>query len=173
MVVLMDPCEDSDNVLRSNRSREKTYMFDVVFDYTATQVSSSAALPHKIICCICIGHTWSLSFMVTENVRCSWDYLCVCVCVKGDLRFWKIQHDHSSRPPCYLLFLYFRRMFMWQQQKILLMVWLLVIMPQSLHMDPRVMLMWRFLFSVWIKIHMLFILIILNENSFKTNTFWT
>lgn len=49
MVVLMDPCEDSDNVLRANRSREKTYMFDVAFDYTATQVCSSAALPHKII----------------------------------------------------------------------------------------------------------------------------
>ncbi len=49
MVVLMDPCEDSDNVLRANRSREKTYMFDVALDYTATQVCSSAALPHKRI----------------------------------------------------------------------------------------------------------------------------
>ncbi|XP_028824841.1 kinesin-like protein KIF19 isoform X2 [Denticeps clupeoides] len=37
MVVLMDPMEDPDDVLRANRSREKTYMFDVAFDCTATQ----------------------------------------------------------------------------------------------------------------------------------------
>ncbi|NP_001079193.1 kinesin-like protein KIF19 [Xenopus laevis] len=37
MVVLMDPMEDSDDILRANRSREKSYMFDVAFDYTATQ----------------------------------------------------------------------------------------------------------------------------------------
>lgn len=34
----MDPCEDPDDVLRAKRSREKTYMFDVAFDHTATQV---------------------------------------------------------------------------------------------------------------------------------------
>lgn len=39
MVVLMDPMEDPDDILRANRSREKTYMFDVAFDYTATQAS--------------------------------------------------------------------------------------------------------------------------------------
>ena len=39
MVVLMDPMEDPDDILRANRSREKTYMFEVAFDYTATQVS--------------------------------------------------------------------------------------------------------------------------------------
>lgn len=38
MVVLMDPLEDPDDILRAHRSREKTYMFDVAFDYTATQV---------------------------------------------------------------------------------------------------------------------------------------
>ncbi|XP_065118911.2 kinesin-like protein KIF19 [Paramisgurnus dabryanus] len=37
MVVLMDPMEDHDDILRAHRSREKTYMFDVAFDYTATQ----------------------------------------------------------------------------------------------------------------------------------------
>ncbi|KAM4692054.1 kinesin-like protein KIF19 [Rhinophrynus dorsalis] len=37
MVVLMDPMEDPDDILRANRSREKSYMFDVAFDYTATQ----------------------------------------------------------------------------------------------------------------------------------------
>lgn len=35
----MDPMEDPDDILRANRSREKTYMFDVAFDYTATQAS--------------------------------------------------------------------------------------------------------------------------------------
>ncbi|XP_015211350.2 kinesin-like protein KIF19 isoform X1 [Lepisosteus oculatus] len=37
MVVLMDPMEDPDDILRANRSREKTYLFDVAFDYSATQ----------------------------------------------------------------------------------------------------------------------------------------
>ncbi|XP_076008139.1 kinesin-like protein KIF19 isoform X2 [Genypterus blacodes] len=37
MVVLMDPMEDPDDILRANRSREKTYMFDVAFDYLASQ----------------------------------------------------------------------------------------------------------------------------------------
>ncbi|XP_009986925.1 PREDICTED: kinesin-like protein KIF19 [Tauraco erythrolophus] len=36
-MVLMDPSEDPDDVLRANRSREKTFVFDVVFDYRATQ----------------------------------------------------------------------------------------------------------------------------------------
>ncbi|KAL0983886.1 hypothetical protein UPYG_G00134350 [Umbra pygmaea] len=37
VVVLMDPSENPDDILRANRSREKTYMFDVAFDYSATQ----------------------------------------------------------------------------------------------------------------------------------------
>ncbi|KAM3592570.1 uncharacterized protein V6R79_021447 [Siganus canaliculatus] len=37
VVVLMDPMEDPDDILRANRSREKTYMFDVAFDYSASQ----------------------------------------------------------------------------------------------------------------------------------------
>ncbi|XP_041075643.1 kinesin-like protein KIF19 isoform X2 [Polyodon spathula] len=37
MVVLMDPMEDPDDILRANRSREKSFLFDVAFDYTATQ----------------------------------------------------------------------------------------------------------------------------------------
>ncbi|XP_060951492.1 kinesin-like protein KIF19 [Limanda limanda] len=37
MVVLLDPMEDPDDILRANRSREKTYVFDVGFDYTANQ----------------------------------------------------------------------------------------------------------------------------------------
>ncbi|NXP18606.1 KIF19 protein, partial [Scytalopus superciliaris] len=36
-VVLMDPSEDPDDILRANRSREKTFVFDMVFDNTATQ----------------------------------------------------------------------------------------------------------------------------------------
>ncbi|KAJ8332414.1 hypothetical protein SKAU_G00425870 [Synaphobranchus kaupii] len=37
MVVLLDPVEDSDDILRAHRSREKTYMFDVAFDCSASQ----------------------------------------------------------------------------------------------------------------------------------------
>ncbi|XDV14684.1 hypothetical protein PO909_014897 [Leuciscus waleckii] len=49
MVVLMDPCEDADNVLRANRSREKTYMFDVAFDHTATQEDVYVATTKNLI----------------------------------------------------------------------------------------------------------------------------
>ena len=38
MVVLIDPSDDPDDVLRINRSREKQYVFDVTFDGNTTQV---------------------------------------------------------------------------------------------------------------------------------------
>uniref|UniRef100_A0A8C4W1A9 Kinesin-like protein n=1 Tax=Gopherus evgoodei TaxID=1825980 RepID=A0A8C4W1A9_9SAUR len=37
VVVLMDPMEDPEDILRANRSREKSYVFDMAFDFTATQ----------------------------------------------------------------------------------------------------------------------------------------
>lgn len=43
MVVLMDPMEDPDDILRAHRSREKSYLFDVAFDFTATQVRGNMA----------------------------------------------------------------------------------------------------------------------------------
>ncbi|XP_052629369.1 kinesin-like protein KIF19 [Harpia harpyja] len=36
-VVLADPSEEPDDILRANRSREKTFVFDMVFDHRATQ----------------------------------------------------------------------------------------------------------------------------------------
>ncbi|XP_067259891.1 kinesin-like protein KIF19 [Chanodichthys erythropterus] len=56
MVVLMDPCEDADNVLRANRSREKTYMFDVAFDYTATQEDVYVATTKNLIDGVIAGY---------------------------------------------------------------------------------------------------------------------
>ncbi|XP_054989328.1 kinesin-like protein KIF19 isoform X2 [Sorex araneus] len=38
MVLLMDPMEDPDDILRAHRSREKSYLFDMAFDFTATQM---------------------------------------------------------------------------------------------------------------------------------------
>ena len=39
VVVLMDPADDDpDDVLRTNRSREKHYVFDYAFDDAASQV---------------------------------------------------------------------------------------------------------------------------------------
>ncbi|KAH9504088.1 Kinesin-like protein kif19 [Bulinus truncatus] len=37
MVVLLDPADDSDDILRANRSREKQFVFDCIFDGTCTQ----------------------------------------------------------------------------------------------------------------------------------------
>lgn len=46
MVVLMDPMEDPDDILRAHRSREKSYLFDVAFDFTATQVRGAWVWEH-------------------------------------------------------------------------------------------------------------------------------
>ncbi|NXE89252.1 KIF19 protein, partial [Menura novaehollandiae] len=52
-VVLTDPREDPDDILRANRSREKTFVFDMVFDHTATQeevyVSTTKSLIEGVI----------------------------------------------------------------------------------------------------------------------------
>jgi len=39
LVVLKDPNEDQDDILRANRSREKQYIFDCAFGPNASQVS--------------------------------------------------------------------------------------------------------------------------------------
>uniref|UniRef100_A0A8C6DQ80 Kinesin-like protein n=1 Tax=Moschus moschiferus TaxID=68415 RepID=A0A8C6DQ80_MOSMO len=41
MLVLMDPMEDPDDILLAHRSREKSYLLDVAFDFTASQVRGS------------------------------------------------------------------------------------------------------------------------------------
>jgi len=41
MVVLMDPMEDPEDILRANRSREKQFVFDTCFDGGCTQVIDS------------------------------------------------------------------------------------------------------------------------------------
>ena len=38
MIVLLDPTEDPDDILRANRSREKQFVFDATFDGPSTQV---------------------------------------------------------------------------------------------------------------------------------------
>lgn len=43
----MDPMEDPDDILRANRSREKTYMFDVAFDFSASQVCQELKTKRK------------------------------------------------------------------------------------------------------------------------------
>ncbi|OCT64130.1 kinesin-like protein KIF19 [Xenopus laevis] len=53
MVVLMDPTEAPDDILRANRSRERTFIFDAVFDRKATQeevyVSTTKSLIEGVI----------------------------------------------------------------------------------------------------------------------------
>ncbi|XP_065110437.1 kinesin-like protein KIF19 [Paramisgurnus dabryanus] len=56
MVVLMDPYEDPDDILRSKRSREKTYMFDVAFNYTATQEDVYVATTKNLIDAVISGY---------------------------------------------------------------------------------------------------------------------
>ncbi|NXJ66715.1 KIF19 protein, partial [Rostratula benghalensis] len=48
-VVLLDPSEDPDDILRANRSRERTFVFDMVFDHRATQEEVYASTTKSLI----------------------------------------------------------------------------------------------------------------------------
>ncbi|KAG5195480.1 hypothetical protein MJG53_018412 [Ovis ammon polii x Ovis aries] len=49
MVVLMDPSEDPEDPLRTHRSREKTFIFDVVFDQHASQEDVYLATTQQLV----------------------------------------------------------------------------------------------------------------------------
>lgn len=56
MVVLLDPEEGHDDVLRANRSRERKYMFDVVSDARADQHDVYAATAKTLISSVMEGY---------------------------------------------------------------------------------------------------------------------
>ncbi|XP_067403376.1 kinesin-like protein KIF19 [Emydura macquarii macquarii] len=56
VVVLMDPMEDPEDILRANRSREKSFVFDVAFDFTATQEMVYRATTQGLIAGIISGY---------------------------------------------------------------------------------------------------------------------
>ncbi|CAF0893195.1 unnamed protein product [Adineta ricciae] len=56
MVVLLDPEEDHDDILRANRSRERKYMFDVVSDARAEQQEVYAATAKLLLSSVLEGY---------------------------------------------------------------------------------------------------------------------
>ncbi|KAM6377237.1 LOW QUALITY PROTEIN: kinesin-like protein KIF19 [Pluvialis apricaria] len=56
VVVLRDPMEDPNDVLRAGRSREKSYVFDVAFDSTATQESVYHATTRGLVTGVISGY---------------------------------------------------------------------------------------------------------------------
>ncbi|XP_075026223.1 kinesin-like protein KIF19 [Calonectris borealis] len=56
VVVLRDPMEDADDVLRASRSREKSYVFDVAFDSTATQETVYRATTRGLVAGVISGY---------------------------------------------------------------------------------------------------------------------
>ena len=56
MVVLLDPDEDHDDVLRANRSRERKYMFDVVSDARADQEDVYSATAKTLLSSVLEGY---------------------------------------------------------------------------------------------------------------------
>ena len=56
MIVLLDPEEDHDDILRANRSRERKYMFDVVSDARADQQDVYAATAKILIGSVLEGY---------------------------------------------------------------------------------------------------------------------
>lgn len=71
MVILMDPLEDPDDILRANRSREKTYMFDVAFDYLASQVGPELQLGAMKMRSISLDDTWIQMHLSLCRRRCT------------------------------------------------------------------------------------------------------
>ncbi|NXX61787.1 KIF19 protein, partial [Scopus umbretta] len=56
VVLLRDPMEDPEDVLRAGRSREKSYIFDVAFDSTATQETVYRATTQGLIAGVISGY---------------------------------------------------------------------------------------------------------------------
>ncbi len=56
MVVLLDPDEDHDDILRANRSRERKYMFDVVSDARADQQDVYSATAKTLLGSVLEGY---------------------------------------------------------------------------------------------------------------------
>ncbi|KAM9281771.1 kinesin-like protein KIF19 [Morus bassanus] len=56
VVVLRDPTEDPNDVLRASRSREKSYVFDMAFDSTATQETVYHATTRGLIADVISGY---------------------------------------------------------------------------------------------------------------------
>lgn len=56
MVVLLDPSDDPDDILRANRSREKQYVFDCTFDGNCTQRDVYAATTKVLIPSVADGY---------------------------------------------------------------------------------------------------------------------
>jgi kinesin family protein 18/19 len=48
-IVLIDPLDDPDDILRQNRSRERQFVFDMVFDSKSTQVKKIEFIIRLII----------------------------------------------------------------------------------------------------------------------------
>ncbi|XP_063208542.1 kinesin-like protein KIF19 [Chroicocephalus ridibundus] len=56
VVVLQDPMEDPDDILRASCSREKSYVFDVAFDSSATQETVYHATTQGLVAGVISGH---------------------------------------------------------------------------------------------------------------------
>ncbi|XP_014386470.1 PREDICTED: kinesin-like protein KIF19 [Myotis brandtii] len=56
MVVLMDPGEDPEDTLRTHRSREKTFIFDTVFDQHASQGDVYRATTQRLVDSVVSGY---------------------------------------------------------------------------------------------------------------------
>jgi kinesin family member 18/19 len=71
MVVLLDPEEDHDNVLRANRSRERKYIFDVVSDARAGQEDVYAATAKTLLSSVLEGYNATV-FAYGATGTCAW-----------------------------------------------------------------------------------------------------
>ncbi|NWS61279.1 KIF19 protein, partial [Chunga burmeisteri] len=56
VVVLQDPMEDPEDILRASRSREKSYVFDMAFDSTATQETVYRATTQSLVTVVISGY---------------------------------------------------------------------------------------------------------------------
>jgi len=80
MVVLLDPDEDHDDILRANRSRERKYMFDVVSDARAEQQEVYAGTAKTLLGSVLEGYNatvfaYGATGKINEIKRKQFDFL--------------------------------------------------------------------------------------------------
>ncbi|NXK06984.1 KIF19 protein, partial [Herpetotheres cachinnans] len=91
VVVLRDPMEDSNDIPRASHSREKSYIFDVAFDSTATQETVYRATTQSLVAVVISGY--NATVFTYGPTGCGKTYTMmgtdgepgICVCTLADL----------------------------------------------------------------------------------------
>ena len=90
-MVLLDPNEDSFDILRANRSREKQYVFDQTFDCSATQTDVYESTTWGVISSVVSGYNATVFAYGATGRSHSYNYI-----------LFNVSDGHAYRVSCLL-----------------------------------------------------------------------